>query len=122
VKRGERKKGHGADALAQEGDEGRGKLRKAAVRCRRPVTRGCPNGATRQSGGLTSPLLRRGEPGELKHLSSRRKRKQNVIPPVVASERGRAQTPAVPASGGLWDHAVARSLRAELSGKSDRRG
>ena len=33
-----------------------------------------------------------GEPGELKHLSTRRKRKQIVIPKVVASEIGVAQT------------------------------
>ena len=33
-----------------------------------------------------------GEPGELKHLSSRRKRKQNVISKVAASEMERAQT------------------------------
>ena len=32
------------------------------------------------------------QPGELKHLSTRRKRKQAVIPQVVASERGIAQT------------------------------
>jgi hypothetical protein len=30
------------------------------------------------------------EPGELKHLSTRRKRKQTVIPLVAASERGSA--------------------------------
>ena len=29
---------------------------------------------------------------ELKHLSTGRKREQKFIPPVVASERGRAQT------------------------------
>ena len=33
-----------------------------------------------------------GEPGEVKHLSTRRKRKQSAIPSVVASERGTAQT------------------------------
>ena len=33
-----------------------------------------------------------GERGEVKHLSTPRKRKQIVIPQVVASERGRAQT------------------------------
>ena len=33
-----------------------------------------------------------GEPPELKHLSRARKRNQNEIPPVVASERGRGQT------------------------------
>ena len=34
----------------------------------------------------------RREPGELKHLSSRRKRKQHVIPEVAASETGGGQT------------------------------
>ena len=33
-----------------------------------------------------------GERGEVKHLSTPRKRNQIEIPPVVASERGRAQT------------------------------
>ena len=37
-------------------------------------------------------IVTRGEPGELKHLSTRRKRKQIVIPKVVASEIGGAQT------------------------------
>ena len=41
------------------------------------------------------------QPGELKHLSNRRKRKQLVIPLVVASERGVAQTIIVPAMLGL---------------------
>ncbi len=35
------------DALALGGEEGRDKLRKAAVRGKYPLTRGCPNGATR---------------------------------------------------------------------------
>ena len=38
-----------------------------------------------------SIVIRR-EPGELKHLSSRRKRKKTSIPEVAASEPGRAQT------------------------------
>ena len=42
-----------------------------------------------------------GRRGELKHLSTRRKRKQNVIPPVVASERGAAQTASVQAAAGF---------------------
>ena len=41
------------------------------------------------------------EPWELKHLSTKRKRKRNVIPLVVASERGLAQTNEVPALLGL---------------------
>ena len=36
------------DALALGGDEGRDKLRKAAVRGKYSMTRGCPNGATRR--------------------------------------------------------------------------
>ena len=43
--------------VAREGDEGRGKLRKAAGRCKRPLIRGYPNGATRQSDGLPSALM-----------------------------------------------------------------
>ena len=34
------------DALAQEGDEGRGTLRKATGSCEQAVIRGYPNGAT----------------------------------------------------------------------------
>ena len=36
-----------ADALEQDGDEGRGKLRKAGGRSTHPVIPGCPNGVTR---------------------------------------------------------------------------
>ena len=42
-----RNKEHKVDALAIGADEGRGKLRKAAVRCKQPMTRRCPNGETR---------------------------------------------------------------------------
>ena len=37
------------DALALRGDEGRGKLRKAAVRSKHPLTRRSPNGGTHMS-------------------------------------------------------------------------
>ena len=40
--------------VAREGDEGRGKLRKAPGRRKRSLIRGFPNGATRQSDGLSS--------------------------------------------------------------------
>ena len=43
------------------------------------------------------------KPGELKHLSTRRKIKQVVIPSVVAIERGTAQTVVVLATAGLKD-------------------
>ena len=48
--------------------------------------------------GLSFKMLR-SEPGELKHLSIRRKRKQIVIPLVVASELGTAQTDHICGSG-----------------------
>ena len=41
-----RKKGHKADALALGAEEGRDKLRKAAVRSKYPTTRRSPNGGT----------------------------------------------------------------------------
>ena len=43
-----------ADALAHGGDEGRDKLRQAAVRSKYPLTRGFPNGTTRQHEVLSS--------------------------------------------------------------------
>ena len=46
--KGESKLGRLVDALALGGDEGRDKLRKAAVRGKYPMTRGCPNGETRR--------------------------------------------------------------------------
>ncbi len=63
------------DALALGGEEGRDKLRKAARRGKYPLMRGCPNGATRRERSRHLPHGR-GEPGELKHLITRRKRKQ----------------------------------------------
>ena len=69
--------------LAPEAEEGRAKLRKATGRSKYPVIRGYPNGETRQKELLPpydeSIVIRR-EPGELKHLSSRRKRKKHRIP------------------------------------------
>ena len=68
------------DALALRAEERRDKLRKAAGRSKYPLIRRCLNGETQ----LRRPQLLYGkyiaiqrEPGELKHLSSRRKRKKN---------------------------------------------
>ena len=43
-------KEHTVDALAQNGDEGRGKLRKVTGSCKHALIRKCPNGATQLSG------------------------------------------------------------------------
>ena len=71
------------DALALRAEERRDKLRKAAVRSKYPLTRRYLNGETR----LSKPqslygkyIAMQREPGELKHLSTRRKRKKNRFP------------------------------------------
>ena len=83
------------DALALRADERRDKLRKASGRGKYPLIRRFLNGETwlsRPQSSCGESIAVRREPGELKHLSSRRKRKQHVIPEVAASETGRGQT------------------------------
>ena len=73
------KEGRRVDALALGADERRDKLRKAAGRGRYPLIRRCLNGGTHMSRPHVSvheSIVCGGGPGELKHLSSRRKRKQ----------------------------------------------
>ena len=71
------------DALALRADERRDKLRKAAVRSKYPLTRRFLNGETQWS---TPPLsydesiVIRRAPGELNHLSTRRKRTKHRFP------------------------------------------
>ena len=66
--------------MALRAEEGRDKLRKAAGRSKYPVIRRYPNGET-HVGNPYVPYAEyigmRREPGELKHLSSRRKRKKH---------------------------------------------
>ncbi len=80
------------DALALGGEEGRDKLRKAAVRGKYPLTRGYPNGATHLARGIR-PSRRRTRGTETSYYPEEKKTK--VIPQVVASERGVAQTAGV---------------------------
>ena len=68
------------DALALRAEERRDKLRKVAGRSKYPKIRRCLNGETRLERLQTSirqSITYGGEPGELKHLSSRRKRKKH---------------------------------------------
>ena len=77
---GSSEQGRRADAQALEAEEGRDKLRKAAGRSKYPSIRGCPNGETRMRkphAPHAQSISMRGEPGELKHLSTRRKRKKH---------------------------------------------
>ena len=73
-------KEHRVDALALRADERRDNLRKASGRSKYPLIRRSLNGETY----LSVPQVTYGEyiairrePGELKHLSSRRKRKKH---------------------------------------------
>jgi hypothetical protein len=71
------------DALALGADEGRGKLRKALGRRKQPLIQRLPNGETRLGKAQslhTEYIGMQGELGELKHLSTRRKRKKNRLP------------------------------------------
>ena len=83
VKERSSKKERRVDALALRADERRDKLRKAAGRSKYPLIRRCLNGETRleELQSLYAEYIgMQGEPGELKHLSSRRKRKKNRFP------------------------------------------
>ena len=69
-----------ADVLACGGEEGRGIRRNATGSGKRATIRGYPNGETRRGDDPRHPLaehISQGvQPGELKHLSTRRRRKQ----------------------------------------------
>ena len=106
------------NALVPRGDEGRGTLRKAEGRGERPWILGSPNGATHRFYAVSSSesIARRGEPGELNHLSSRRKGHQPNLPAfgpgdetplVVASERGPGQWPKITNRNRLERRAIA---------------
>ncbi len=79
------------DALTQDGDEGRG---VAAISFGEVPSNpwsedfrmGKPNRVNRDYSDITSESI----PGEVKHLSNRRKKEKIFIPLVAASEKGRA--------------------------------
>ena len=74
------KKEHRADALALRAEERRDKLRKAMGRSKYPLIHGFLNGETRLDrlqSSMRQSITHGREPGELKHLSSRRKRKKH---------------------------------------------
>ena len=63
------------------------------------MIRGFPNGATRHAGGVPSRAIGRRTRGT-ETSKYPEEEKTTVIPRVVASERGRAQTAAVSAAAG----------------------
>jgi tRNA(Met) C34 N-acetyltransferase TmcA len=64
---------------------------------------------------------REGEPSELKHLSRKRRRKQDVIPQVVASERGAAQTLSLRGWGVVGSVIRMEMVKTKLPGKQSHR-
>ena len=66
--------------MALRAEERRDKLRKAMGRSKYPLIHGYLNGETRQEELLSlmgKSIAHKREPGELKHLSTRRKRKKH---------------------------------------------
>ncbi len=71
------------DALALRADERRDKLRKASGRSKYPLIRRYPNGETHLSKpqvSIRQSVTYGREPGELKHLSTPRRRKKPRFP------------------------------------------
>ena len=79
---------------------------------------GCPNGGTRQAGGLTPAMQGRTRGTETSKYPQ--EKRTNVIPRVVVSESGVAQTVPVTAGAGLKDGAIVPILLGERSGKDGR--
>ena len=80
--------------MALRAEERRDKLRKAAGRSKYPLSRRYLNGEThmrRPHVSIRQSITYGGEPGELKHLSSRRKERTSISK-VAASEMERGQT------------------------------
>ena len=84
------------DALALGDDEGRGKLRKAAGKCKQLLIRRCPNGETYYVEDIVAvrPVTWGTETSKYPE-----EEKIIMIPQVVASERGRAQTSSIRRTG-----------------------
>ena len=90
------------DALALRGDEGRDKLRKATGMGTYQVIRRYPNGATPYLEEIRSTSFRSVRQTQGTETSKYlQEQKITMIPQVVASERGGAQTGLVTASPGL---------------------
>ena len=94
------------DAQALKGEEGRGKLRKAAGIRKQELIRRCPNGATRYRGAVSYSSNRDKQTQGTETSKYLKEEKTIVIAPVVASESARAQTLIVKAIEGLQDYII----------------
>ena len=98
--------------MALRADERRDKLRKAAVRSKYPLTRRCLNGETRRSKPPSlhgESIAMQGEPGELKHLSTRRNRKKKFDFLSSGERKGKSLNRGA-CTAGLWTVTVVNRL------------
>ena len=107
------------DAQALRGDEGRDKLRKAAGIGTYELIRRYPNGATQHVEDMLS-VRRRTRRTETSKYPEEKKTK--VIPLVVASERGEAQTRFVTANLGLQDCDIGCAMNQNALERATREG
>ena len=91
------------NAQALRGDEGRDKLRKATGISTQELIRRYPNGATHYIEDIVPEM---GQTRRTETSKYPEEKKTIVIPLVVASERGLAQTNVVTAILGLQDHDI----------------
>ncbi len=108
--------------LALRADERRDKLRKASGRSKYPLIRRYLNGETRLSrpqSSIRQSITYGREPGELKHLSSRRKRKKHRF--VSSGERNAEEPKPECVHSGVRTALISKSSRTVL-GKPAREG
>jgi hypothetical protein len=103
------------DAWASRAEEGRGTLRKASGSRVQAKIRRCPNGETRTVKSGTS--RKGGEPGEVKHLSTLRKRNDSAS----SGERKRSSPNRELRLPGLKGQRKASKAEPNGAGKADRR-
>ena len=92
------------DALAEDGDEGRGKLRKASMSCKQALTRGCPNGETHRGKTAVRPdefIVGHEQTQGSEPSQYLKEKKETSIAKVVASEIASAQTRWISVQRGL---------------------
>ncbi len=113
------------DALAPNAEEGRGTLRKVSGSCEQAQIREYPNGETRWSEPPASCIehIDTGrEPGELKHLSTQRKRNDSQS---SGERNGRSPNQYSTLYWGCraWQHGVIENFElVEWCGKASQRG
>ena len=110
--------------MALRAEERRDKLRKAAGRSKYPLSRRYLNGETRLDelqSSIRQSITYGREPGELKHLSSRRKRKKKIDFQSSGERNGKSLI-RIACNPGLWTAPSDLAGRRMVLGKPAREG